>query len=225
MTVFLLSEGVGFPDPECADSSGLLGVGGDLSGPRLLQAYRSGIFPWFSEGQPILWWSPDPRFVLWPERAHLSKKTRALCRQNRFEIGFDRAFDRVIAACAERSRPGQAGTWITAEMINAYVDLHHAGWAHSLECWRRGALVGGLYGIAMGSCFFGESMFFSETGASRVALAALLDRFQGGLIDCQIESPLFSRFGAERMPRARFLQEVHARIDTPNLWKLRCSTC
>ena len=217
MPVFRLRREPAFPDPGQAEE-GLLAIGGDLSLPRLLQAYRSGIFPWFSAGDPILWWSPETRAVLRPGHLHLSARTRRSLRQRPFEIRFDTAFEAVIAACAAVPRPGQEGTWITPEMREAYVALHRAGHAHSVEAWREGGLKGGLYGVALGGAFFGESMFSLEPEASRAALQALDARLQAQgftLLDGQLPHEGLAGYGFETVPRARFLQELAAALRVP----------
>jgi len=178
MPIFRLVDDVVFPPPDYADPSGLIAVGGDLSSDRLLEAYRVGIFPWYSEDQPILWWSPDPRFVLDLERFKISHSLRKTVRRNTFHVTFDRVFDEVIAACAEAPREGQSGTWITPEMQEAYIKLYGLGYAHSVESWCDGMLVGGLYGVSLGKAFFGESMFHHKTDASKVALAVLVHKLQ-----------------------------------------------
>ncbi len=203
-----------FPDVELAlrDPDGLLAVGGDLSVERLLAAYRRGIFPWYSEEQPILWWSPDPRSVLFPDKLHVSRSLRRTLRQGRFEVTLDREFAAVIQACSE-PRPGQPGTWITGEMQEAYLGLHQAGHAHSVETWLDGKLVGGLYGVAIGRVFFGESMFSRVSDASKVAFVYLVRHLQQHgfeLIDCQIQTPHLDSLGAELIPRSRFT-ELRAR--------------
>ncbi|HET7370457.1 MAG TPA: leucyl/phenylalanyl-tRNA--protein transferase [Gammaproteobacteria bacterium] len=198
-----------FPPVEraLADPNGLLAAGGDLSIPRLLGAYRRGIFPWYEAGQPILWWSPDPRMVLYPGELHVSRSLRKTLRRNTFEVAIDRAFADVLDGCAA---PRDAyGTWLTAEMKQAYLRLHQAGFAHSFEAWRYGRLVGGLYGIELGRVFFGESMFSRESDASKVALACLCQR-DYDLIDCQVESPHLRRMGARLMPRRQFLECLDA---------------
>lgn len=204
-----------FPDPLRAlhAPDGLLAAGGDLSPPRLLAAYRRGIFPWYSEGQPILWWSPDPRTVLLPAGLHLSRSLRRKLRQRRFTVSFDRAFAEVMAGCAAPRRADSAdgGTWITAAMQAAYVELHRLGHTHSLEVWMDGVLVGGLYGLALGRVFFGESMFSRATDASKIALACLarqLHYWDFALIDCQVHSAHLERLGAIRMPRSVFLRRI-----------------
>ena len=197
-----------FPPIEtaCKVPDGLLAAGGDLSESRLLYAYRHGIFPWYSEGQPILWWSPNPRCVIFPERLHVSRRTRRALRRSSFEIRFNNACDDVIARCAE-DRPGQDGTWITREMHAAYLALHDSGWVHSIETWNEGELVGGMYGLAIGKAFFGESMFSSETNSSKAAMLALCSvLIKNGfrLLDCQVESPHLVSLGAERVSRQQF---------------------
>jgi leucyl/phenylalanyl-tRNA--protein transferase len=208
--VFRLTEKLVFPDPELAED-GLLAIGGDLSVPRLLLAYRSGIFPWFGEEDPLLWWSPPERALLHPGRLHLSERTRRSLRHRPFDIRFDTAFEQVITHCSRVPRPGQDGTWITAEMREAYVGLHRAGHAHSVEAWRDGQLRGGLYGMSLGGAFFGESMFSLEPEASRAALAALderLVRWGFTLIDGQLPHEGLVAYGFQPVPRALFLEEL-----------------
>lgn len=193
-------------DEALDEPDGLLAAGGDLSPERLLDAYRRGIFPWFSDGQPILWWAPDPRSVLFPERLKISRSLAKTLRRRPFHVTFDTAFAQVMRGCAAPRR-GEPGTWITDTMLDAYTDLHRAGYAHSIECWSAGRLVGGLYGVAIGCVFFGESMFSKATDASKVALANLIDRLLPWgyrLIDCQIHNPHLESLGAERIPRAAF---------------------
>jgi leucyl/phenylalanyl-tRNA--protein transferase len=199
-----------FPRVELAlqEPNGLLAVGGDLSEDRLLLAYRSGIFPWYGPGQPILWWSPDPRLVLFPSRLRVSRSLVKTIRKGMFRLTLDRDFDGVIDACAA-PRPGQAGTWITPEMKDAYRALHLAGYAHSVECWRQDQLVGGLYGIAIGRIFFGESMFARSTDASKVAFVGLvrqLSRWGFPLIDCQVHTTHLASLGAGTIPRREFIR-------------------
>jgi leucyl/phenylalanyl-tRNA--protein transferase len=192
---------------EALDSpNGLLAWGGDLTPARLLQAYRKGIFPWYSEGQPILWWSPAPRCVIFPEKVYLSKRTRRRYNTGIYTLSADTAFGRVMQACAE-PRGGDNGTWITTEMLSAYDELHRTGQAHSVEVWESGSLVGGIYGLALGSIFFGESMFSRRTDASKIALIALcrqLQKWGYGLLDCQVGNPHLFRMGAEQISRERF---------------------
>jgi leucyl/phenylalanyl-tRNA--protein transferase len=201
-----------FPNPALAlrEPDGLLAAGGDLSVRRLLDAYRRGIFPWYEHGQPILWWSPDPRTVIYPEELEISRSLRRTLKKNRFDVSFDRAFRDVIDACAEPRRRGR-GTWITEEIRDAYCELYAAGHAHSVECWRDGSLVGGVYGIAIGCVFFGESMFSRVTDASKVGLVKLVEQLRVwgyGLLDCQVHSEHLQRLGAMRLPRVDFLQEL-----------------
>jgi leucyl/phenylalanyl-tRNA--protein transferase len=211
MPVFVLSERILFPPAHLADESGLLAVGGDLSRERLLCAYRNGIFPWYSGGEPILWWSPDPRLVLYPSELKVSRRLQRVMRGHAFTVTFDRAFHEVIHGCAAPRSNGQPGTWLVPEMIEAYKSLHAAGIAHSVEAWHEGRLAGGLYGVSLGGCFFGESMFTRVTNASKVALVSLVRFLMGhgaDLIDCQIETAHLLSFGARQVPRKRFLKEL-----------------
>jgi leucyl/phenylalanyl-tRNA--protein transferase len=188
------------------EPDGLLAAGGDLNPERLLYAYRRGVFPWFDSGQPILWWSPDPRCVLKPGSFHVARRLRRSLRNSPFELTINDAFSEVIAACAA-DRVGQEGTWITNEMVEAYSSLHAQGWAHSVEIWRDDELVGGLYGIAIGKAFFGESMFSQAPNASKIAmwsLCELLVHHQFEILDCQVVSPHLTSLGAILMPRAEF---------------------
>lgn len=197
------------------EPDGLLAAGADLSPQRLLTAYRHGIFPWFAPGDPILWWSPDPRMVLFPERLRVTRSLAKTLRNAPYEVRFDTAFDQVIAACAATPRAGQSGTWITAAMQAAYGRLHAMDYAHSVETWRDGRLIGGLYGIAIGRAFFGESMFAHATDASKIALAHLC-RFLAardfGIIDCQMETAHLATLGACPIPRDEFLARVAALV-------------
>jgi leucyl/phenylalanyl-tRNA--protein transferase len=216
--VYRLTEHVGFPPPELADESGLLAVGGDLRPERLLLAYSLGIFPWYGEDLPILWHSPDPRMVLQPENAQISRSLRKEIRRGRFRVELDTAFADVVRACAETPRPDQDGTWITDEMVEAYVQLHRLGFAHSAEAWLDDELVGGLYGVSLGGAFFGESMFARASDASKVAFAVLLDqlaRWDIRLVDCQVHTEHLARFGAEEWPRERFLTALGAAVQKP----------
>ena len=207
------------------EPNGLLAIGGDLAPARLLAAYRAGIFPWFSEGQPILWWSPDPRMVLHVDEFRVSRSLGKRLRAGTYETRVDSAFRSVVQACADTPRAGQGGTWITPVMIDAYCALHRLGYTHSVESWRDGQLVGGLYGLALGRMFFGESMFALETDASKVALVqlvALLQRLRVPLIDCQQETAHLAAFGARPIPRARFaahLAELIHSADPPTGWR------
>lgn len=202
-----------FPHPDNAltDPDGLLAVGGDLSPERIVSAYLQGIFPWYSHGQPILWWSPNPRAVLFPEKLHISKSLKKLIRQKKFITTIDQAFTEVIAHCAQTPRNAQDGTWITNEMQQAYIKLHKLGVAHSAECWLDGQLVGGLYGLALGKVFFGESMFSHHSNASKLAFVHLLDELTNSsyaLVDCQVTTDHLLSLGAEEIPRSQFLKLV-----------------
>jgi leucyl/phenylalanyl-tRNA--protein transferase len=209
MPIFLLDENIAFPPPSMANRDGLLAVGGDLSVERLLLAYKNGIFPWYDESSPILWWSPDPRMVLFPEDLKVSKSLGQVLRKKIFEIKFDTAFKQVISYCSKVSRPGQPGTWITREMIEAYTALHKEGYAHSVEAYKDGSLAGGLYGVSVGRAFFGESMFFLERDASKVALAALVDRlkeWEFHFVDAQQKTSHLQKLGAKAIRRDEFLK-------------------
>jgi leucyl/phenylalanyl-tRNA--protein transferase len=213
MPVFRLPQQLVFPDPQLAEPEGLLAVGGDLSPPRLLLAYTMGIFPWFNEGDPILWWSPDPRCILEPGGLKISRSLGRVLRRGEFSITFDRAFDQVVDNCAGLRRQSGEGTWITAGMAAAYCRLHELGYAHSVEAWKDGRLAGGLYGVVLGSCFFGESMFFRVANASKAAFATLVQRletFGCTLIDCQLHSGHLESLGAILTPRHEFLKKLLA---------------
>jgi len=208
-----------FPDPALAETepNGLLAVGGDLSPQRLRSAYRLGIFPWYGAGQPILWWSPDPRLVLFPDRLRISRSLRKTLRRGAFTVSLDRDFGAVIRACAA-PRADAGGTWIVPAMARAYERLHVLGLAHSAEAWRGDELAGGLYGVAMGRVFFGESMFSRASDASKVALAYLarcLSDWGYALIDCQVYTPHLASLGAVEMPRAEFQRRLAEAIDQP----------
>lgn len=213
--------GAPFPPPDEAldEPDGLLAWGGDLDPLRLLNAYRAGIFPWYSAGQPILWWCPSTRCVIPPQRLHVSRRLARTLRQGRFRITADRAFPEIIAACA-RPRPSQPSTWITAEMQQAYTRLHHMGVAHSLEAWLDDQLAGGIYGLALGRMFFGESMYSEARDASKVLLALLcrqLSAWNYALLDCQVSNPHLRQMGARQMRRADFLRVLAANIDAPGV--------
>jgi leucyl/phenylalanyl-tRNA--protein transferase len=210
---FWLGKDPVFPPAELAHESGLLAVGGDLRPERLLAAYRSGIFPWplGEVHDPMFWFSPDPRFVLRPAQVHVGRSLRKVLRARRFEVRFDSAFEEVMRACAQSPRRHERGTWISEPMIAAYTELHRLGWGHSVESFRGGRLVGGLYGVAIGGAFFGESMFYTEPDASKVAFVTLaIELAMRGfrLIDCQQETAHLARFGARPVPRRRFLREL-----------------
>ena len=208
-----------FPPVEQAlrDPNGLLCAGGDLSTARLLEAYRRGIFPWYSGDEPILWWSPDPRMVLFCDELKVSRSLAKSIRNKGFEVRFDFAFARVIKACSE-PRKGDGGTWLSPDMQAAYTTLHRLGHAHSVETWQGGRLVGGLYGVAIGRMFYGESMFSRATDASKVALAALVGELRERefpLIDCQQNTPLLASLGAREIPRRQFLRRITALVNYP----------
>jgi leucyl/phenylalanyl-tRNA--protein transferase len=211
-----------FPEISAAlsEPDGLLAAGGDLDPDRLLYAYRHGIFPWFDSGQPILWWSPDPRCVLRPDSFHVARRLRRSMRTSDFEFTVNHAFSEVIDACAA-DRIGQEGTWITGDMIEAYASLHAKGWAHSVEIWRDDDLVGGLYGVAIGKAFFGESMFSQASNASKIAmwsLCELLVYHQFEILDCQVVSPHLSSLGAILMPRSEFAALLNRACDPATLF-------
>ncbi|MBL7114808.1 MAG: leucyl/phenylalanyl-tRNA--protein transferase [Kiritimatiellae bacterium] len=208
MPVYMLSDTPVFPPPEQAEPSGLLAVGGDLSLERLHAAYTQGIFPWYSEDDPILWFSPDPRMILWPDKLHVPTSLVRVLASKRFHVTFDKDFAGVIRACQEANRPGQDGTWITDEMREAYTCLHECGHAHSVEVWQEDKLVGGLYGVRTGRCYSGESMFTRVPDASKVGFVHLVRKLQDEgvvLIDCQVHTDHLARFGAELIPRDEFL--------------------
>jgi leucyl/phenylalanyl-tRNA--protein transferase len=207
-----LQPGQPFPDPAAASAEGLLALGGDLEEERLLDAYRRGIFPWYEAGQPILWWSPDPRYVLLPPELHVGRSLTQRVRSGRFEVRYDTVFPRVIRACANIRRKGEEGTWITSAMIQAYERLFELGYAHSIESWRDGILAGGLYGVSLGSAFFGESMFAHESDASKVAFVHLVESTDFDLVDCQMQTDHLGRFGAREMPRSEFLRRLEVSL-------------
>jgi len=216
--VYRLTEEIRFPPPELAEPEGLLAVGGDLRPERLLEAYRRGIFPWYAQGDPILWFCPDPRYVIRPKEVRVSHSLVKTLRRGVYEIRSDTAFDRVVAQCAQVPRPRQEGTWITDEMRDAYSSLHRLGYAHSVEAWAAGNLVGGLYGVSLGKCFFGESMFSLRPDASKVAfvtLARQLARWGIELIDCQVYTDHLARFGARPWPRRSFLETIANLVQAP----------
>ncbi|MDP1636007.1 MAG: leucyl/phenylalanyl-tRNA--protein transferase [Gallionellaceae bacterium] len=215
--ITLLQPDTPFPDVTLAlhQPNGLLAAGGDLSPPRLLDAYRHGIFPWFGEGDPILWWSPDPRMVLFPAEFKLSNSLRKTLRKGQYELRTDTAFEQVLRACGA-PRDGQSGTWIVEEMVAAYGELHRLGHAHSVEVWMDGELAGGLYGISIGRMFYGESMFSLRTDASKIALAHLaaqLNRWGFGMIDCQMHTPHLASLGAREIPRKEFVARLQVLIN------------
>jgi len=209
-----------FPSVDMATPEGLLAVGGDLRPERLLEAYRHGIFPWYEEDQPILWWSPDPRTVLFPDKLHISRSLKRSLRPCLFSVTLDTCFRDVMQHCAgPRSQYPDGGTWITAEMLEAYRRLHELGYAHSVETWQAGELVGGLYGVALGGAFFAESMFTRASDASKVALVFLvrqLHEWEFRIMDCQQSSPHITALGAEAIPRRDFLDHLSAALTIPD---------
>ncbi len=220
MPIAILGSENDFPDPGQADAEGLVAIGGDLGPERLLAAYRAGIFPWYSDGQPILWFSPDPRMLLYPERFKCSKSLERVLKSDRYEVRIDTRFEAVIKACAATPRAGQEGTWITEDMIEAYLELHRMGIAHSFETYRNGELVGGLYGLSLGAAFFGESMYHHSPDASKRAFARLVEfanerdfRF----IDAQTPSAHLQRLGAERVSRSDFLTQLEDALASDSL--------
>jgi leucyl/phenylalanyl-tRNA--protein transferase len=218
--IYRLGREVAFPDPARAEPDGLLAVGGDLSPERLLAAYASGIFPWFDERSPILWWSPDPRLLLEPAELHVSRSLARTLRRGTYRVSADVAFEAVIRRCATRERPGQRGTWITEEMVEAYVRLHRLGFAHSFEAWQGDALAGGLYGVSLGAAFFGESMFADRRDASKVALVRAVHWLRGrgvSLVDCQVRTEHLVSLGAREVPRRAFLQRLRRALEHPPL--------
>ncbi len=198
--VFLLNDSLVFPDPNRADEDGLLAIGGDLSAERLILAYQQGIFPWYSEGEPILWYSPHERFVIYSDEIHISRSMERLIRSDKYRITWDQAFTQVITQCSAIKRQGQKGTWITADMIDAYVALHERGIAHSVEVWQGDILAGGLYGVESGSVFSGESMFSLMPNASKMALIYICQRGYK-LIDCQLHTAHLASMGARHIDR------------------------
>jgi leucyl/phenylalanyl-tRNA--protein transferase len=219
MPIYRLIKEVIFPPPEEADPSGLLAVGGDLSSERLLEAHRLGIFPWYSDDEPILWWSPNPRLVLDLGDFKISRSLRKTLNKKIFQVTFDQAFADVMRACALAPRDGQRGTWITDDMREAYARLHKLGYAHSVESWFDGELAGGLYGVSLGKVFFGESMFHRRADASKVALAALVERLKSWnfhFIDAQMTTAHLLRFGAKELPRRVFLKRLSEALKSPS---------
>lgn len=222
-----LQPGDPFPPVERAleDPNGLLAAGGDLSLPRLLAAYENGIFPWYSDGQPVLWWSPDPRMVLFPAELKIPRSLKKRIARRDYEVTADTAFGEVMRGCAG-PRSGQDGTWITGEMIDAYTRLHRAGHAHSVETWIGGRLAGGLYGVALGRMFYGESMFTRSPDASKISLAHLvrqLERWGCGMIDCQMTTAHLARFGAREIRRVDFMRKLGELVNYPRTarkWRL-----
>ena len=208
-----------FPDPVEIDGD-VVAIGGNLSPGMLLSAYRQGIFPWYSDDDPILWWSLNPRFVIFPGRIHISTSLKKRIRRNPFDLTVDKAFSQVIEGCRDSPRSGQEGTWITDDMMEAYLNLHSLGYAHSAEAWIDGELAGGLYGVSLGGCYYGESMFTHRTDASKIAFAALAGVLVDagfGLIDCQQHTRHLAAFGAVDMPRKNFLDALGEELEKPTI--------
>ena len=204
--IFRLDKRILFPNPSLADEDGLLAVGGDLSSHRLLLAYQNGIFPWYNDDTPILWYSPHERFVLFPDELKVAKSMQQVVRSGRFKVTYDRNFAEVIDACSSVGRKGQDGTWITADMKNAYIRLHKEGHAHSVEVWEDGKLAGGLYGVQIGEVFCGESMFSKVSNASKAALISLCNTGEYKLIDCQVYTEHLESLGARMIAREEYLR-------------------
>lgn len=218
MPVYLLGNELVFPPPEGASKEGLIAVGGTVNPERLVLAYSQGIFPWPSEGMPMLWFSPHPRFVLEPAQLHVPHSLRKRLKKSPYKVRFDTQFEQVIDACARANRPGQTGTWITDELRTAYIALHRQGLAHSIEAYQGQTLVGGLYGVSLGTMFFGESMFADAPDASKIAFVTLVENLkQWGftLIDCQVYTEHLSRFGAKLWPREKFLHTLRDSLTSP----------
>ncbi|MBL8604562.1 MAG: leucyl/phenylalanyl-tRNA--protein transferase [Myxococcales bacterium] len=215
-----LTQALEFPDPQRADAEGIVAAGGDCSVERLLLAYRSGIFPWpINARMPLLWFSPDPRYVVVPREAHVGRTIRKQVRRGLFEVRVDTAFREVMLGCAKVHRPGQRGTWITPELLNGYLRLFEAGYAHSIEAWEGGRLVGGLYGLALGKAFFGESMFAERPDASKVAFSVLLGHmiaWDFHFVDCQTHTEHLARFGAVPWSRTRYLAALGEAVQHPD---------
>ncbi|UCG78050.1 MAG: leucyl/phenylalanyl-tRNA--protein transferase [Nitrospirota bacterium] len=213
MPVFKLIDEIIFPPVDLAEPDGLLAIDGDLSAERLLTAYSQGIFPWYSEGSPIMWWSPDPRLVLFPDEIRVSRSLRQVINKNTFRVTMDEAFDNVIRLCSDVHRRDDGGTWITGEMIDAYSDLHARGYARSVESWEGDKLAGGLYGVSIGSVFFGESMFSLRSNASKVAFVSLVEDLKVSgcrIIDCQVTTGHLKSLGAREIPRSEFMDILRA---------------
>lgn len=229
MPIYRLDDRIAFPRPELADHNGLLAVGGDLRPERLLLAYSIGVFPWYSEGLPILWHSPDPRMVLAADDLHVPRSLRKTLRRGTYELRLDTAFREVMSACAETPRPNEDGTWITDEMLDAYCELHELGFAHSIEAWRGDELCGGLYGVSIGTAFFGESMFARAPDASKAAFVCLVEQLRAwefAFVDCQVYTSHLDRFGAALWSRSRYLRELAVAVTRPTrrgAWQLEPS--
>jgi len=219
MPIFQLNDTIEFPHPDQAEDNGLLAVGGDLSVPRLLSAYSQGIFPWYSENEPPLWWFTDPRLVIFPHEFHISKRLARTLRNTDFRTTIDADFSQIIKSCAAIRIQKDEGTWISPEMTEAYIALHHEGYAHSVECWQGDKLAGGLYGVQIGNVFFGESMFTKISNASKVALVALMEYVREQniqLIDCQMTTSHLLSFGAREISGAKFSSLLKRCIRAPS---------
>jgi len=219
MPVYQLTEKIIFPPPELAEENGLLAIGGDLSTERLLLAYSKGIFPWYAAGEPLLWWCPSPRLVIFPDEFKVSSRLARFIRQQKYEVTMDHAFQQVITGCAGAADRQEKGTWIDRAMIEAYGKLHELGYAHSVECWLDNELAGGLYGIALGKIFFGESMFSRHSNGSKVALVSLVDKLKKldfDLIDCQLKTEHLMQFGAREIPGNEFQNRLAKCVDITN---------
>ncbi len=225
MSIYRLFDEPIFPDPEQADPDGLLAVGGDLSPRRLVAAYSTGVFPWYAENSPILWWSTDPRLVLFPDELHVSRSLKRVLNKGVYKITFDTAFEHVIKNCSFSPRPDQDGTWLVREMVESYIEMYNLGLCHSVEAWKDGQLAGGLYGISLGRAFFGESMFFCEPDASKVAFVGLVQalvKWDFLLVDCQQSTSHLKRFGAREISRRTFLDHLGHALQFPTIqgrWK------
>lgn len=220
MPIFQLTNEIDFPPAYLADPDGILAVGGDLSSERLLTAYSEGIFPWYSASSPILWWSPDPRMVLFPDELKIAKSMRPVLNGDKFTMTIDEDFESVISACKSKRAEGRDSTWITGEMKEAYLELHELGYAHSVEVWSNGNLAGGLYGVSLGACFFGESMFTNESNASKfgfIKLVQLLSEKGFELIDCQVYTEHLESLGAREIPRKEFLTLLRKGLESDTL--------
>lgn len=219
MPIYELSEEILFPRTEWAEPNGLLAVGGDLRPERILHAYELGIFPWYSPPDPILWWAPDPRFVLYPGQLKVAKSMKQVFRKGHFRLSVDHAFPEVIRACQRVKRKGQRGTWITDDMEVAYIRLHELGYAHSVEVWQEDELVGGLYGLSMGKAFFGESMFSHKSNASKAGFIRFVQALEARgfqLIDCQVYTAHLESLGATSIPRKQFARELKRALNAPS---------
>lgn len=211
----ILDENIWFPPVETADHAGIVAIGGDLSTERLLLAYQSGIFPWYNEDEPIIWWSPDPRFVLLPQRLNISRSMQSIINGNKFRFSVNKAFDKVIGQCKSIPREGQDGTWITNAVQDAYIKLHRLGYAHSAEAWFENELVGGLYGVKLGNIFFGESMFSKQSNASKFAFIKYVEQLKKEgvvLIDCQVYTEHLESLGAGMISRKEFIELLNKNI-------------